>query len=136
MNSPEKGIGSLLVAAGVLGVTGVALGAMGAHALAAKLAERGTAASWDTAAKYHLLHTVAVFAVALWLRQAPERAEAVDRHLRWAARCWTIGVVLFSGSIYCLALGGPRWLGPVTPLGGMAFLIGWGLVAAAGLRRA
>ena len=49
-------------------------------------------------------------------------------------RCWTAGTVLFSGSLYLLALGGPRWLGPVTPLGGLALLAGWLLLALAALR--
>ena len=52
--------------------------------------------------------------------------------LGWAARAWVIGVVLFSGSLYGIALGGPRWLGPVTPLGGIALMLGWLLVAIAG----
>ena len=51
--------------------------------------------------------------------------------MEWAARLWLIGVVLFSGSLYWLAVGGPRWLGPVTPLGGVALMAGWLLVAVA-----
>ena len=49
----------------------------------------------------------------------------------WATRFWVGGVVLFSGSLYWLALGGPRWLGPVTPLGGIALMLGWGLLVIA-----
>jgi uncharacterized membrane protein YgdD (TMEM256/DUF423 family) len=117
-----------LLAAGLLGLTGVALGAMGAHALKATLVERGMMHAWDTAAKYHLLHALALLGAAAWLRTANG---AGARKVFWAARCWCVGVVLFSGSLYWLAVGGPRWLGPVTPFGGVAFMAGWLLVALA-----
>lgn len=116
-----------LVAAGFFGLTGVALGAMGAHALATRLAERGMTANWETAATYHLFHAVALLAAAAWLRGAAAGAA----RMVWAARCWSAGIVLFSGSIYLLALGGPRWLGPVTPLGGVALMAGWACALAA-----
>lgn len=119
-----------LLAAGLLGLTGVALGAMGAHALKVTLVERGMMQAWDTAAKYHLLHALALFGAAAWLQTATGPAAA---KVLWAARCWFVGVVLFSGSLYGLALGGPRWLGPVTPLGGVAFMAGWLLLALAAL---
>jgi uncharacterized membrane protein YgdD (TMEM256/DUF423 family) len=119
-------------AAGLAGLTGVALGAMGAHAWKAALVARGTLDSWHTAANYHLLHAVALLGLAAWLRAV---APAAPAPLVWAARCWVAGIVMFSGSIYWLAHGGPRWLGPVTPLGGVAFMAGWLLVATAALRR-
>lgn len=107
------------------GFLAVALGAFGAHALKPVLVERGVTAQWETAVLYHLVHTVAVLAAGLageWLG-------------RWSVRigtCWLAGIVLFSGSIYALCLGGPRMLGPVTPVGGVALLAGWcGLAIAA-----
>jgi uncharacterized membrane protein YgdD (TMEM256/DUF423 family) len=121
-----------LVAAGFFGLTGVALGAMGAHAMAAMLAERGTAHAWESAARYQLFHAVALLGAAGWLRTA---AGAAASRMLWAARCWSAGIVLFSGSLYWLACGGPRWLGPVTPLGGIALMAGWLLVIAAALAR-
>lgn len=115
--------------AGALGLSGVALGAFGAHALKATLAARGTATVWETAVIYHLIHAVAVLAVAVVL---PGRAAATAPHpRRWLARaagCWSAGIVFFSGSLYWLALGGPHWLGPVTPAGGLLFLLGWSFV--------
>ena len=117
-----------LLAAGLFGVTGVALGAFGAHGLQAFLAERGMTHAWDSAARYQLVHVVALFSAAAWLRTATGAAAA---RVVWASRCWTVGVVLFSGSLYGLAAGGPRWLGPVTPLGGVAFMAGWLCVIAA-----
>lgn len=110
-----------LIAAGLLGFTGVALGAFGAHALKETLLANGTAATWQTAVQYHLIHTVALLGLAGWADGWPQA--------RWIGRCWAAGVVLFSGSLYWLALGGPKLLGPITPLGGVALLFGWGLFA-------
>jgi len=117
--------------AGILGLSGVALGAFGAHALKAKLAVSGQTPVWDTAVLYHLIHTVGILVVSRALES--ERLPGKHRYLSVAALFWTTGVVLFSGSLYALALGGPHWLGPITPLGGLAFLIGWGCVLANGL---
>jgi uncharacterized membrane protein YgdD (TMEM256/DUF423 family) len=119
-----------LLAAGILGLTGVGLGALGAHALKATLTERGMTQAWETAARYHVVHAVALMAVAAWVRSSPDSGRAWQ--MTWAARLWCVGVVLFSGSLYGIALGGPRWLGPVTPLGGVALIAGWlGVVIAA-----
>lgn len=108
-------------AAGILGLTGVALGAFGAHALKETLTTKGTLTVWQTAVLYQLVHAVALLALAGW--------SGGGTKTRWIARCWTTGVILFSGSLYWLALGGPGFLGPITPLGGFAFLLGWSLVA-------
>lgn len=118
-----------LLAAGLLGLTGVAIGAFGAHALKATLIERGMMQAWETGSRYHLFHAVALVGLAAWVRGTA--ASGGGRLMRWAAGLWCIGIVLFSGSLYWLALGGPRWLGPVTPLGGVALLAGWLLVAIA-----
>ncbi len=120
-----------LLAAGFLGLAGVALGAFGAHALRAQLTELGTRDRWETAVHYHLIHTVAIFAAAAPLRSG---FEAVATRLGWAVRCWILGVFLFSGSLYLLALkAAPGWLGAsAAPLGGLSFMIGWGCVVAAG----
>lgn len=101
----------------VLGALGVILGAFGAHALRERL-EPAQLASWQTAVHYHLLHTAVLLALALF-------AEATGREIRIPAALFTAGIVLFSGSIYCLVLGGPRLLGPVTPIGGLCFIAAW-----------
>ncbi len=111
-----------LLAAGLIGATGVALGAFGAHALHAGLVERGMTVPWETAARYQLLHAAALLGLAAWQRQA---TGAALRRAGWAATCWCAGTLLFCGSIYGLAAGGPRWLGPVTPFGGAALIAGW-----------
>ena len=111
----------IVLTAGLLGFTGVALGAFGAHALKATLTIRGTLSLWQTAVLYQLVHSVALLALAGWTGGSTQTP--------WIARCWAAGVVFFSGSLYWLALGGPYFLGPVTPLGGVAFLAGWLLIA-------
>ncbi len=116
--------------AAVLGFIGVALGAFGAHALKARLAAAGMTATWETAVLYHLVHAVAAWAAGL--AGAATHRPLITR----AATSWIVGVSLFSGSLYLLALGGPRWLGPITPLGGVFLLLGWGLAAGAAMQKA
>ena len=111
----------IALAAGLLGFTGVALGAFGAHFLKEELTGRGTLATWQTAVLYHLVHSVGLLALAAGQSSGLEG--------KWIARCWITGIILFSGSLYWLSLGGPKFLGPVTPLGGLALLSGWLLVA-------
>ena len=101
---------------------------MGAHALRATLIERGMSIAWETAARYHLFHAVALLGLSAWERAGAGRSSRLTQWTTWA---WVVGVVLFSGSLYGLALDGPRWLGPITPLGGIAFLLGWMLVIVA-----
>jgi uncharacterized membrane protein YgdD (TMEM256/DUF423 family) len=119
-----------LLAAGIFGLTGVGLGAFGAHSLQPRLAELGTATSWETAARYQLIHTIALLAVAAWLRAG---SGAGTVRMLWAARCWSAGIVLFSGSLYVYALGGPHAMVFVTPVGGVTLLVGWLMVIAAAL---
>ena len=121
--------------AGILGLTGVVLGAFGAHALKAQLEQRGMASAWDTAVRYHLIHAVALLALAGWVEaRAATRPTQRSKMAQWAAIGWVAGTLLFSGSLYLLALGGPIWLGPVTPLGGLALIAGWALLAIAAWR--
>ncbi|HEX2100664.1 MAG TPA: DUF423 domain-containing protein [Candidatus Synoicihabitans sp.] len=117
----------IAIVTGLLGVAGVALGAAGAHAWRDQLAASGLTSAWETAVLYHLLHCVALLALSNPFFHGRARASI--------ATCWIAGVLLFSGSLYALALDGPRWLGPVTPLGGVALILGWGLVVLHGWRR-
>jgi uncharacterized membrane protein YgdD (TMEM256/DUF423 family) len=119
-----------LLAAGLLGATGVAAGAFGAHALRDFLLERGMTSAWETAARYQLLHTVALLAAAAWLRAGPGPGTV---RIQWAGRCWVAGTVLFSGSLYGVAAGGPHFLVFLTPLGGATLIIGWLMAVAAAL---
>lgn len=104
--------------AAALGFLAVALGAFGAHALKDVLTANATESVWNTAVQYHFLHALAIAILTLHPR-APKRAGI----------CFLAGIVLFSGSLYLLALFSWKWLGPVTPLGGVAFLAGWTWIA-------
>ena len=117
-----------LFSAAILGATGVALGAFGAHALRAVLLERGTTTAWETAARYQLIHASVVFAAAAWLRAGTGPGTV---RMQWAVRCWTAGTVLFAGSLYGLALGGPHFLVFLTPIGGVTLISGWLMAVAA-----
>jgi len=105
----------------------VAAGAFGAHALKARLGVDALAV-WETAARYQMVHALALFAVAQ--AAVAWRAPAVQA----AGWLFVAGTVLFSGSLYALALTGVRGLGAVTPLGGVAFLAGWACLAWAAIR--
>jgi uncharacterized membrane protein YgdD (TMEM256/DUF423 family) len=107
--------------ASILGAIGVIAGAFGSHALKAKLEARKTTKTWDTAVKYHFIHTLALVQVGLW-SNVPS---SIGNMITFSFIAFTLGIILFSGSLYVLALGGPRWLGPVTPLGGLMLILGW-----------
>ena len=121
--------GSLLLALGaVSGAISVMLGAFGAHALKARLSADALSA-FQTAVQYQMMHSLALIAVGLWLLRHPE-----DMFSRYAALAFCFGILFFSGSLYGLTLGGPRWLGPVTPIGGTLFIAGWLLFAVAAIK--
>ncbi len=100
---------------GFAGASAVLLGAFGAHALRNVL-DAAHYELWHTAVEYHFWHALAL-AIAVGVGQG--------KTLRAAVVAFVIGIVLFSGSLYALALGAPRWTGIVTPVGGLAFVIGW-----------
>lgn len=97
----------------------VVLGAFGAHALKERLAA-DMLAVYQTAVQYHFWHALGIVAIGIVCALLPESV-----WLRAAGWLLVVGVVLFSGSLYALALSGERWLGAVTPLGGGAFILGW-----------
>jgi uncharacterized membrane protein YgdD (TMEM256/DUF423 family) len=111
----------------VLAGLSVAAGAFGAHALRASLSAADLA-TFETAARYQMYHSLGLIAAAWALERWPMPTATA------AGWCFMAGVALFSGSLYLLVLTGPRWLGAVTPLGGLAFLAGWALLAWTALR--
>ena len=112
-----------LVLGSLAGAAGVVLGAFGAHALKARLAP-DLLAVWQTAVQYHLWHALALVAIGIVAIHLPPSVP-----LKWAGWLMAAGIVLFSGSLYLLALTGARWLGAVTPFGGAGFIAGWVLLA-------
>jgi uncharacterized membrane protein YgdD (TMEM256/DUF423 family) len=104
--------------AAVLGFLGVALGAFGAHGLEDVFKRNGLGDRWETASFYHLVHAVVLLAIS--------RAENFSRLAWWL---FTAGIIIFSGTLYILAATGTRWLGAITPLGGLSLLGGWLVLA-------
>lgn len=100
--------------AGIVGALGVALGAFGAHGLQTRIEDPHLIEVWHTAARYHLLHALALLGVAAHPGQPA-----------LAGWLFVAGIVLFSGSLYAMTLTDVRALGAITPLGGVCFIIGW-----------
>ncbi len=119
---------NLIALAGLSGLLSVALGAFGAHGLKARVSA-DLLQTWETAARYQAIHALAMLAAAWVLVQWPSARTA-----GLAGWCFLGGTLLFSGSLYALVLSGQRWLGAVTPLGGLLFMAGWACLAWAGWR--
>ncbi len=115
----------LLLTASISGALAVCLGAFAAHGLKARLSAELLSA-FRTGVDYHFYHTFAIFVVALLLKYIGHSAL-----LNAAGWLFVLGILLFSGSLYAMALGGPKWLGPITPLGGLCFIVGWACIACA-----
>lgn len=115
-----------LTIAAILAGLAVAAGAFASHALKERLTERALEI-FETAARYQMYHALALFLVAVLL----SRADHVPPTLSVAGYAFIAGIAIFSGSLYALSLTGIKWLGAITPLGGVAFLVGWGCVAIA-----
>ncbi len=113
----------------IFGAIGVGAGAFGAHALRGRLAP-DMLAVFETGARYEMYHALALVAVALFLGRQPQSAGLAGA----AGWLFAAGIVLFSGSLYALALTGVRAFGAVTPIGGLAFLAGWICLALAAAR--
>ena len=110
--------------AGILGGLAVAIGAFGAHGLEAILESNARTETFETAVKYHFYHALAIFAVGIW-----QRSEPTVKRLNTVVWMFFIGILIFSGSLYVLSLTGISMLGAITPLGGVAFILGWGILA-------
>jgi len=106
-----------LVVAGAAGLSAIALGSFGAHALKSVLALHHSVGYWHTAVLYHLVHSVAL----LWAADSTPMASG-------SVLCWGLGILIFCGSLYLLALTGFTWLGAVTPVGGLFLMGGWLIV--------
>jgi len=112
--------------ASLSGMLAVSLGAFGAHALKGRLDDYARSV-FETAVQYHFYHSLALLAVGVIALSAPQTAM-----LKSSGWLFLIGIVIFSGSLYLLSITGVRWLGAITPLGGLAFIGGWACLAATG----
>lgn len=117
-----------IVIASVLGFLGVAAGAFGAHGLKEVLTA-DQLVIWETAVRYQMYHALALLAVGVLARTRPYLA---PRCVGVAGVAFLIGVIIFSGSLYLLAVTDIRWLGAITPFGGVSMLVGWAALVACG----
>jgi uncharacterized membrane protein YgdD (TMEM256/DUF423 family) len=109
---------TLLRISAIIGCLAVVLGAFGAHGLEKTLEANDQGATWETAVFYHFIH-----AIMLWI--VADRAK-VHRGAWW---CFFIGILIFSGTLYTLSLTNIKWLGAITPFGGLSLIIGWAMLA-------
>lgn len=114
---------TLMINAALAALLAVAFGAFGAHGLKSVLSEADMAI-YRTAVDYHMWHALGLALIGLLAERYPHA-----RGFRWAGGAMMIGLLLFSGSLYALSLSGLRWLGMITPLGGLSFMAGWALMA-------
>lgn len=116
-----------LLSACIAGFLGVALGAFGAHGLKSVI-DPTLMAAYQTGVQYHLVHAVTLMGVGIWQQVAQQQATCT-RWLNRAAALLLAGIILFSGSLYLMAITGIRPLGIITPFGGTSWLIGWVMLA-------
>jgi len=114
---------TFLVLGALCAMLAVMLGAFGAHALRSRLPPE-LLAVFHTGVQYHFWHALGLLAIGLVLLHAPGSAP-----VRWAGWLMLAGIVVFSGSLYVLSISGARWLGAITPLGGLSFIAAWALLA-------
>ena len=119
---------ALFAAGCIFAFLAVAAGAFGAHALAARLTPRQLS-TFEIAARYQMYHALALFVVAWAMTRWPEASQ-----LAWSGRFFIAGILIFCSTLYAIALGGPGWLGAITPIGGVMFLLGWATLAWAVLK--
>ncbi|MFV0447779.1 MAG: DUF423 domain-containing protein [Vibrio sp.] len=120
----------LLTLGGLFSGVAVALGAFAAHGLKAHVTAYHLEV-FQTGVQYQFIHSTALIACGILLRLV--RSEKAQKYFSRAAICFIIGIFCFSGSLYALALTGIKWFGPITPLGGLLFIVGWVLFALAAM---
>lgn len=110
---------TILILGGILGALSVAIGAFGAHGLEATLTANARVDTFETAVKYQFYHTLALILLGILMLNVQ------SNYFSYAGVSFLIGIVIFSGSLYTLSLTNFTWLGAITPIGGLAFIMGW-----------
>ena len=110
---------TVLILAGILGALSVGIGAFGAHGLESTLTNNGKVETFETAVKYQFYHTLALLLVGILMLNLQ------STYFSYASISFILGIVVFSGSLYTLSLTNITWLGAITPIGGLAFILGW-----------
>ena len=119
-----------IITGAIHGFLAVALGAFGAHALE-NILDEYSSGIWDTAVQYQMFHAAALILVGILM--SPSILGEV-KQLKTAKKCFNAGIIIFAGSLLVLALTGVKWLGAITPIGGVLFLTGWILVIVSAIK--
>lgn len=114
---------TVIFIASILGALSVGIGAFGAHGLEATLQANGRIDTFEIAVKYQFYHALAILLLGILM------INVQGNYFNYAFYCFLIGIVIFSGSLYTLALTNITWLGAITPIGGLAFILGWVFLA-------
>lgn len=110
---------TVIFIASILGALSVAIGAFGAHGLEATLTANGRLDTFETAVKYQFYHSIATLLLGILMLNMN------SNYFNWAFYSFLIGIFIFSGSLYTLSLTNIKWLGAITPIGGVGFILGW-----------
>lgn len=110
---------TVLIIAGILGALSVGIGAFGAHGLEGTLIANGRLDTFETAVEYQFYHTLALLLLGILMLNMQ------SGYFNYASICFIIGIAIFSGSLYTLSLTNITWLGAITPIGGLALILGW-----------
>lgn len=113
----------VLIFSAISGAIAVGLGAFGAHALKERLESTGNLATYQTAVQYQFYHTIALLLIGILMTKHSVQ------WLNYSAYLMMTGIIIFSGSLYILAIGNIKWMGAITPIGGLAFILGWSCLA-------
>ena len=110
---------TFLLIGAILGALSVAIGAFGAHSLRAILVANEKTDVFETASRYQFYHSLVILIVGILLLQMP------NKYFSYSGYAFLVGILIFSGSLYILALTNIKWLGAITPIGGVALILGW-----------
>lgn len=119
---------TVIFIASMLGALSVGIGAFGAHGLESTLQANGRIDTFETAVKYQFYHSLAILLLGILL------INVQSPYFNWAFYSFLIGIMVFSGSLYTLSLTNVTWLGAITPIGGLAFILGWVFLALGSLK--
>jgi uncharacterized membrane protein YgdD (TMEM256/DUF423 family) len=113
----------------ILGALAVGIGAFGAHALKDWLISIGQAETFQTASKYHFYHSFSLILIGILIQLGLKKSEKSSKFLIWAGNLHLFGTLIFSGTLYLLCLTNIKWLGAITPIGGILLIVGWVFLA-------
>lgn len=119
----------------ILGALAVGIGAFGAHALKDWLISIGQAETFQTASKYHFYHSLSLILIGILIKINLNLSEKASKFLTWSGNLHLLGTLIFSGTLYLLCLTNIKWLGAITPIGGVLLIVGWVFLAVSFLNK-